>query len=87
MEAHYVGMILIKEDAFVTNTTSTLALLNIFVRMFLGPFFEYVGIKKMYLVNLALNLLTVFVICFWGTTKIGFAIFFGLNRISNGNFY
>ena len=86
MESKFLGMILIQDDSFLTTATSVLALCNIFIRMFLGPLFDIVGIKGMYFINILLNLCSVFFLFFWGESKIGFTIFFAFNRVSNGKF-
>ena len=79
-----IGLSLLNNDRFLTIIGIAGILINIFTRFSISHLHKFFGLKLMYFLNLLIEILSLLFLAFLGKNKIGFCVFFALNKISCG---
>lgn len=79
-----IGLVLIGDDKFVTNTISFGILMSFFMRLSMGFIFQLFGLKMTYLTNVLLEIIDMVLLFFGGRSKSFYFMFIMCNRLSSG---
>ena len=79
-----IGLYLIKDDRLITNIGLVTGGVNFLVRFSMGKLYEKLGLKLLYLFNMAGEVMCALTLLFWGRSKLGFTLFTVIWRCSSG---
>lgn len=79
-----IGMYLIRDDMFITKMAMIGSVVNFLSRFSMGYLFKLFGLKCLYCLNVFLEMVESVVVIYFGTTRLGFALFLFIFRASEG---
>ena len=83
-EAKFLSLKMVENDGFITSVLMCGVIINLVTRLNMGALEAYLGIGKLYCLNILLNMATSILPFFYQKSKFGVIGFIFLQRLSNG---
>ena len=83
-EAKFLSLKMVENDGFITSVLMFGVIINLVTRLNMGALEAYLGIGKLYCLNILLNMATSILPFFYQKSKFGVIGFIFIQRLSNG---